>query len=582
MAFDACMLRAVLDEFNNTMPDARIEKVTQPGIDEVDLLIHSGRRSDRLVFNFGPSAPRCQLSAIAKENPKQAPMFCMLLRKYLTGARIVRAEQLGFDRIAVFYLSATDELGFPTERKIVSEIMGKYANLIVLDSEDKIIGAAKIVDFAASSVRQVIPGMRYQIPANADKLLPIGLDREELLSRLADYPEGRGADKFITSTYSGVAISIARELVYRASGAVDTPVSMLDRERFASVMEEWGRLLSEHRYTPTAVVGADGAPIEYSYMDISYLGEDCKKTVYSSFGELFDSYFSERDRLERIKQRGRDLVNLVSSGIARAERKLALQLQSKLESEGADEYRLHGDLITANIYRLRRGMTEFECENYYEENMPTVKIALDERLSPAQNAQRAYKHYTKLKTAGEIMEKQIELTRLELGYLESVSAFLERAESEDDLTEIREELCLAGFGSRMKGYKSYKLKPRKPMTLKTSGGFTLLVGKNNTENDRLTFKTAERHDIWFHTKDIPGSHVIMQTEGREPGERDYTEAAAVAAYFSKAASDTVAVDYTAVKNIKKPSGAKPGYVIYKTNYTAFVRRGLGEEIAKNG
>ncbi|MBQ7363496.1 MAG: NFACT family protein [Clostridia bacterium] len=582
MAFDACMLRAVLDEINREFPDARIEKVTQPANDEIDLLIHSGRRSSRLVFNFGPTSPRLQLSSIAKENPKQAPMFCMLLRKYLTGARITRAEQLGFDRIAIFHLSCYDELGFPTERKIVSEIMGKYANLIVLDADGKILGAAKVIDFAASTVRQVLPGMKYQIPAVAEKLLPMSIERDGFLKALAAYPAERGADRFITQTYSGVAVQIARELVYRASGAIDTPLDRVDKERFFSVLSEWSSLLKAHSYTPTAIIGADGVPTDYSYMDITYLGGAGKKTVSNSFAELFDMYFSERDRAERIKQRGRDLVNLVTGGIARAERKLALQRQSQKESEGAEEYRLAGDLITANIYRLSRGMASFECDNYYDESCPRVTVALDERLSPSQNAQRAYKRYSKLKTAGEIMKRQIELTLGELAYLKSVRGFLERAESEDDLIEIREELYAAGYAARMKGYRSSKRTPRRPLTLSTSGGYTLLVGRNNTQNDRLTFKLAERHDIWFHTKDIPGSHVIMQTGGEEPSERDYTEAAAVAAYFSQATSDTVAVDYTEVKNIKKPSGAKPGFVIYKTNFTAFVRRSLGEEIAKNG
>ncbi len=576
------MLRAVLDEINREFPDARIEKVAQPASDEIDLLIHSGRRSSRLVFNFGPSSPRLQLSGVAKENPKQAPMFCMLLRKYLTGARIVRAEQLGFDRIAVFHLSCYDELGFPTERKIVSEIMGKYANLIVLDCEDKILGAAKIIDFAASTVRQVIPGMKYQIPGIADKLLPTDLERESFDKSFSEFPSGRGADKFITSTYSGVAIQIARELVFRASGAVDTPLERVDPERLFSVLVRWSTLLREHRYTPTAVINPEGVPTEYSYMDITYLDGAGTRVTYESFSSLFDSYFSERDRIERINQRGRDLVNLVTGGIARAERKLALQRQSLEDSRGADEYRLRGDLITANIYKLTRGMTSFVCENYYDENLPTVEIPLDGRLSPSQNAQRAYRQYAKLKTAGEIMEKQIALTRAELSYLESVRGFLLRAESEDDLAEIREELYTSGFGARMRGYRPQRTPPRKPLSFTTSGGYTLLVGRNNVQNDRLTFKLAERHDIWFHTKDIPGSHVIMQTGGEEPAERDYTEAAAVAAYFSQATSDTVAVDYTAVKNIKKPSGAKPGFVIYRTNYTAFVKRSLGEEIVKNG
>ena len=578
MAFDACMMRAVLREFSSEFPEAKIEKVLEPQNDEIDLVIHYGRASSRLVFNVGANAPRLQLSDVSKENPLAAPMFCMLLRKYFLGAKITRAYQLGFDRIAVFDVSCYDDMGYPITRKIVCEIMGKYANLVILDAEDKILTAMKMIDFASSTVRQVLPGLKYQIPEAPDKIPPTELTAESFREKLAAFPKERSVEKFITSTYAGVATQIAHELAYRATGNIDTPIGKADSDKLLAVLLDWQKLLASHSYTPTAVIDEKGKPTDYSYMDISYLGDALEVVHFTSFKELFDRYFSERDRLEKIHQRGHDLVTLVNNSIARTERKLALQRESLIESERGERYRRDGDLITANLYRLSRGMTSFECEDYYDENCPTVTVELDGRLSPSANAQRMYKLYNKCKTAKEVLTEQIALWERELIYLESVRAFISRAESEEDLIEIRDELYRSGYAARMKGYKPPKKIKARPMRFVTTGGYTLLVGRNNMQNDQLTFKIAERDDIWFHTKDIPGSHVIMQTGGEEPSELDYTEAASVAAYYSQATGDTVAVDYTKVKNIKKPAGAKPGFVIYKTNYTAFVKPMQGKEL----
>ena len=271
MAFDACMMRAVLTEFQSEFCDAKIEKVLQPRNDEVDLVIHSGRVSRRLVFNVGPNAPRLQVSDTVKENPLKAPMLCMFLRKHLTGGRITEVYQLGFDRIAVFSVSCYDEMGFPTTKKIVCEIMGKYANLIILDSEDKVATALKVIDFAASTVRQVLPGLKYQIPAQQEKLHPLDIDRGVFFEKLSLFPSERTGEKFITSTWSGIATQIAHELVYRATGRIDVPVSDIDSERFYKVFSEWQTLLQNENYTPTAVFDEAGKPIEYSYMDVTYL-----------------------------------------------------------------------------------------------------------------------------------------------------------------------------------------------------------------------------------------------------------------------------------------------------------------------
>ncbi|MBR2930655.1 MAG: NFACT family protein [Clostridia bacterium] len=582
MAFDACMMRAVLGEFSRELPDAKIEKVLEPQSCEIDLVLKSGRRQRRLVFNVGPNAPRLQLSDVQKENPLKAPMFCMLLRKYLLGARIVGSEQLGFDRIAVFTVACYDEMGFPTTKKIICEIMGKYANLIITDSSDKVLGAMKIIDFAASTIRQVLPGLKYQIPACPDRISPIDATRAEFLSFFDSFSGERTAEKFITSTFSGISTQVAHELVFRTAGAIDVSARDIDRERFCSVFFEWQDLLLSERYEPTVVIDKEGKPVDYCYMDITYLGDSVSKKHYASLAEMFDDYYAERDRLERIRHRAKDIVTLVSNAKARTERKLAIQREALRESARGEEYKRKGDLITANIYMLSRGMTSFDTVDYYDENCPTVTVELDSRLSPSANAQRMYKLYNKAKTAKEVLTSQISLWEKELEYLDSVEGFISRAACEEDLVLLRDELYRSGYASRMKSYQPAKQLKAKPMRFVTSGGYPVLVGRNNIQNDQLTFKIAEKTDIWFHTKDIPGSHVIMQTGGEEPSAEDYTEAAAIAAYYSKATSDLVAVDYTEVKNIKKPQGSKPGFVTYKTNYTAFVKPMSGEENVNNG
>lgn len=581
MAFDACMMRAVLSEFESEFHEAKIEKVCQPQNDEIDLQIRGQGRSGRLVFNVGPNAPRLQLSDTVKENPIKAPMFCMLLRKHLTGARIIGVEQPRFDRIAVFRISCYDEMGFPTEKKLVCEIMGKYANLILTDNGNKIISALKLIDFSASTVRQVLPGLLYRLPEKPEKLSPLVIDKEKFYEQLACYPPERTGEKFITSIYSGIATQIARELVFRATGAIETPVFMINPDKFYEVFSQWQQLLLTEDYVPTLAIDESGKPIDYSYMGISYLCTGAVYKSFSSFKELFDSYFAEKDRVERIRQRAHDLITLISNAVARTGRKLSIQREALLESENGEKYKRSADLITANIYRIQRGMDSFSCVDYYDEACPEVTVTLDTRLSPAANAQRFYKLYNKSKTAKAVLTEQISIWERELAYLESVRAFLDKAQTEEDLAELRDELYRSGYSSKMKNYKPQKNMKLKPRELKTSGGYTLLVGRNNMQNDYLTSKLAAKDDIWFHVKDMPGSHVILVTEGKEPSEADYTEAAETAAYYSSATAAPVAVDYTRVKNVKKPAGSKPGFVIYKTNYTAYVTPKNPEE-ADNG
>ena len=571
MAFDACMLRAVLCELTEQFPEGKIEKVLQPADDEIDLVLHYGRCSRRLVFNVGPTAPRIQLTDIAKENPKVAPSFCMLLRKRLVGAKIVSVTQPNFDRIARLKVLGYDEMGYPLTMYIVCEIMGKYANFILLDGDDKIISAIKPVDFAASSIRQILPGLKYEYPAISERLNPTDFDEGEVRALLSAADTSRTVERFITSSFSGVAIQIARELCYRATGGLDAPLYSADNEVLISVLTDWRDLLRENRYSPTLAKDSLGTPKDYSYMNITYLGADAEYVSFGALSGLLDSFFAERDRLEKITQRARDLKNIISSAIARTERKLELQRKTLLDCERAEEYRRTGDLITANLFRIPKGAETVEVVDYYDEACPTVTVTLDKRLSATANAAKFYKLYTKAKTARRVLCEQIIHWEGELRYLESVGAFLEACESEADIADIREELYSAGYGRGMKGYKPRATAKPRPLVMTTSGGFTLLVGRNNIENDRLTFKIARKEDLWFHTKDYPGSHVILVTEGKEPSETDYTEACQIAAGHSSARTGTVAVDYTRVKNIKKPPAARAGFVTYSTNYTAFVR-----------
>ena len=563
-------MRAVLSDIWQKFPDAKIEKVLQPQNDEIDLVIHSGRQTGRLVLNAGPNAPRIQLTSIAKENPLKAPTFCMFLRKHLLGARIVEIEQPGFDRIAVFTLSCYDEMGFAVKRKLICEIMGKYANLVFCDEDFKIISALKFIDFSQSTVRQIIPGLRYTLPEQQKKTPAIEFSEQAFYKSLAEYPKDKTAEKFIVGAFGGIATQISRELVYRAVGQNDLPISEIDTEKLKNVMLSWHNTLVSGDYTPTIALDFDGKPIDYSYMDITYFEGGAKIKSFDSLAELLDTYFSEKDRLEKIRQRGRDLIILISNAISRTERKLSLQRESLLESERGEEYKRNGDLITANIYKIQRGMDRVLCVDYYDESCAEIEITLDTRLSPAANAQRYYKLYNKAKKAKEVLTEQIKIWEGELLYLDSVRAFLDKAVTEEDINELREELYRSGYSAKLKNYRPQKKIKLTPMQFKTSGGYTVLVGKNNIQNDNLTFKVADKGDLWFHVKDMPGSHVIMQTGGQEPSESDYTEAAEIAAYYSKATAGPVPVDYTKVKNIKKPAGSKPGFVIYKTNYTAYV------------
>ena len=571
MAFDAGMLRCTLSELRKTALGARIEKVYQPERDEILLQMRSFEGGKRLLINAGSNNARIGFCEIPKENPQNPPMFCMLLRKYLQGAKLVEIEQADFDRVAFLGFDTRDEMGFECRRYLIAELMGKYSNLIFADGDKRIITALRTTDFSFDSVRQLIPGMVYSLPS-ADKINPRYITQEDFLSLIENAPRERACDKLIVSSFMGVAPVVAREIVYRATGHTDTPVGYCFADDLWREFERFQSILNSEDFSPCLILNGEEI-VEYSFLSIDQYGS-YERRDFESAGALLDAYFASRDNKQRVHQRASDILKLLTNAEARIRKKLELQRTELGECDEGEKYRKYGDLITANLYRLPQKTSIAELEDYEEMdedgNCPTLRIELDSRLSPSANAQRFYKKYAKTKTARVELARQIELGEGELEYIYTVFEALTRAESPADLMEIRDELYRSGYASRMKSYASHKQKAPVVMQFVTPDGMRVLCGKNNLQNEYITHKLAEKHDYWFHARQTPGSHVLLVTEGREPTDLDFTTAAEIAAHYSKAEGANIGVDYLLARHIKKPAGSKPGFVIYHTNWTAYV------------
>ena len=571
MAFDAGMLRCTLSELRKTALGARIEKVYQPERDEILLQMRSFEGGKRLLINAGSNNARIGFCEIPKENPQNPPMFCMLLRKYLQGAKLIEIEQADFDRVAFLGFDTRDEMGFECRRYLIAELMGKYSNLIFADGDKRIITALRTTDFSFDSVRQLIPGMVYSLPS-ADKINPRYITQEDFLSLIENAPRERACDKLIVSSFMGVAPVVAREIVYRATGHTDTPVGYCFADDLWREFERFQSILNSEDFSPCLILNGEEI-VEYSFLPIDQYGS-YERRDFESAGALLDAYFASRDNKQRVHQRASDILKLLTNAEARIRKKLELQRTELSECDEGEKYRKYGDLITANLYRLPGKTSIAELEDYEEMdeegNCPTLRIELDSRLSPSANAQRFYKKYAKTKTARVELARQIELGEGELEYIYTVFEALTRAESPADLMEIRDELYRSGYASRMKSYASHKQKAPVVMQFVTPDGMRVLCGKNNLQNEYITHKLAEKHDYWFHARQTPGSHVLLVTEGREPTDLDFTTAAEIAAHYSKAEGANIGVDYLLARHIKKPAGSKPGFVIYHTNWTAYV------------
>ena len=570
MALDAVCLQAVLCELRPRIVGARIDKVQQPFRDQVILLL---RGNLRLLLHAGASAPRIQLTGQLRDNPAEPPMFCMLLRKYLVGGRIRALTQPSLERLAELTIDVTDDFGRPSVRTLVLEAMGRHSNLILLDEQRRIIDCMRRVDGEMSAQRPVLPGLFYEYPPVHGKRYLTDETREGFFAQLDQASPEQTLDGFLLDRYFGISPLIARELVFRATGETDSRIFEADPEGAERLWQEIGALcgrIAAGDFQPVCLY-RDEKPLEFSYMPIAQYGPLVKQRTAESFCAMLDAFYESRERQERLRQRGQDLLRTATTARDRLRRKLALQEKDYAATQERDQLRLSGDLITANLYRMERGQRTLTTENFYDEAGGSVTIPLDPLLTPQQNAAKYYKRYTKAKTAERYLREQMELARRDAAYLDSVLEEIRQAETEQDFQEIRGELKEAGYLRRQGKEKKELRRASRPRQFRTSAGLRVLVGRNNRQNDRLTLKDADRRDLWLHTQKIHGAHVILCTGGEEPDEQSLQEAAMIAAWYSQAQeSSKVPVDYTPVKNVKKPSGARPGMVIYSTCRTVYV------------
>ena len=562
MPLDALCLTAVAGEVRAAVQGGKIDKIYQPTRDEVVLYIRGPAGNVRLLLSANPGHPRAHLTERNRENPEQPPMFCMLLRKHLQGARILELNQPPLERILDFRLETLDELGDRVERRLVLEAMGRSANLLLLDGEGRIVDCTRRVDGdLARGQRQLLPGLFYRQPPAVDKLNPFTLSPEELRLVLAN-PLGKAWDKLLLDSFTGLSPLVARELAFRAGG---------DSEKLAAELEKLGKAVEENHFTAYLLV-REGKPVDFTFLPVLQYGPETESIPQESFSALLDDFFSDRESAERVRQRGQDLVKSVTSARDRTARKLGNQARELEATKNRERLRELGDILTSNLHLMEKGMSTFRTMDFYDPEGEEVDIPLDPLLTPQQNAAKYYKEYNKAKTAEEMLTIQIEKGEKELEYLNSVLENIALAEGEKDLQEIRQELTETGYLRRPKtAAKRAKKVSGKPMEFRSSSGLRISVGKNNSQNDLLTTKLAYKSDIWLHTQKIHGSHVILWLEGGEADARSLTEAAQLAAYFSQARDGSkVPVDYTPVKYVKKPAGARPGMVVYTTYQTAVV------------
>lgn len=562
MPLDAICLQGVVGELAPQLTGSRIEKIQQPARDQIILLLRGSRR---LFLNAGANQPRIHLTEQLRDNPSQPPMFCMLLRKHLSGGIIESVRQEPLERVVTLTVLASDEMGERSRFTLVWEGMPRRANLILCDRDGRIIDCLRRVDLEAEQDRQVLPGLFYRLPTRQDKRSPLSVTEEEFAALLGRAAPDAPLDGWLLDTFTAISPLVARELTVRACGSTDAPVSQ--GSALWEVFSRWQRDVHENAFTPT-LIKRNGSLADFTYGPVTQYGTYAETEVYDSFSHLLDDFYEKREQAERVKQKGRDLLKTATTARDRVRRKLAAQEKELAACLDRDHLRICGELITANLYRMERGQSRLTAQNYYDENCADMDIPLDVRLSPQENAARYFKQYAKAKTAEKYLTAQLQRGREELQYLESVLQELAQAESEQDFNDIRTELTdggyLRGRGKKQPGFQ----RASKPREFRSSAGLRILVGRNNRQNDRLTTKDADKRDIWLHTQKIHGSHVILCTDGTEPDEQSLMEAASLAAYFSQAQGSTkVPVDYTPVKFVKKPAGAKPGMVVYTTYQT---------------
>jgi len=566
MAFDAFFLTAVLEELRQKATGGRVEKIHQPSRDTIILQLRCEKGREKLLIAANPASPRLHLTASNPENPDQPPMFCMLLRKHLSGARLAQVSQLPMERMAEFSFDCTDEMGYPVQKKLLVELMGRTCNVYLLDPEGRIIDCLRRIGLDESSRRAALPGLKYQLPEKIEKQDPRDFVAEDYVNLLV----APGADLLsdrLMDALGGLSPLICREAALFAAGDTDARVEHLNRSDAAEKLELFFR---EHLAYPKPYYYAspDGTPKQFAFCPIRQYG-NCREA--DSFTALLDNFYIVRDKKDAMRQKSQTVRKTVTNLCQRIRRKLAIQEKELTATYDRERLRQLGDIVTANLHRITKGQTILQAEDFYDEEMKTVDIALSPLLSPQQNAAKYYKDYTRMKNAEKELTHQIELGQQELRYLESVLEELNRAETEAELEEIRQELQDSAYLRPDTGKKRMKQAKSQPMRFESTDGYPIYVGRNNRQNDELTFKLARKDDLWLHAQKVHGSHVIISCGGTTPPDDTVTQAAQLAAYYAESAGgQNIPVDVTPVKQVKKTPGSKPGMVIYHTYRTVIV------------
>ena len=566
MAFDATFLTAVLDEIRTKAAGARVEKIHQPSRDTVIFLLRCSEGREKLIFAANPTAPRLHLTAASPENPAEPPMFCMLLRKHLSGARLSGVEQIPMERCAIFTFDCTDEMGFPVQKRLVCELMGRTCNLYLLSPDGRIIDCLRRIGLDESAKRAALPGLNYQLPEKVEKQDARSWEKQDYVNLL----KGEGADLLsdrLMDSIGGLSPLVCREAALYAAGSVDARIEGMDIDGVSDRLQLW---FYEHLNHPAPYYYAqsDGTPKQFAFCPIrQYGGCECS----DSFAALLDMYYTVRDRKDTMRQKSQAVRKTVQNLCTRIQKKLAIQEKELTATFDRERLRQLGDIVTANIHKIVKGQTTVQCEDFYDEEMPLIDIPISPILSPQQNAAKFYKDYTRMKNAEKELTKQMELGEQELSYLRSVLEELSRAETEAELEEIRRELQEGGYIKADPGKRKMKQGKLPPMRFESTDGYPIYVGRNNRQNDELTFKLARKDDIWCHASKVHGSHVIISCGGTVPPDDTITQAAQLAAHYAETkGGQNLPVDVTPVKQVKKIQGGKPGMVIYHSYRTVIV------------
>lgn len=580
MALDGALLRQIKHELEGCLIGSRVDKIHQFSREEMVFVLRlrepaaDGARSAKLYLSAGADSPRLHLTSSSFENPKSPPMFCMLMRKHLGSAKLLEIRQVGLDRILHLIFETRNEMGDLIELTVAIEIMGRHSNIILINENGRVIDSIKRIDDTMSSVRPILPGVRYTLPPAQDKLDLITSTPEQIEQRLI---EGKDTplSKALLAAVQGVSPIVCREVANYVFVGDDRVISEMTPDHFDRLRFFLSRVIlmaRDYTGTPTSVIDSRKKPMDFSFLDIHQYGGSMFTRTYDSYSQLLDDFYTQRDNIQRMRHRSSDLLKVLANTADRIARKLSLQQKELADCSDRETWKIYGDLISANLYSIQKGDRTARLINFYDEAQSEVVIPLDPRKTPAQNAQKYYGEYRKADTAEKKLRELIEEGQQEAVYIDSVFDALTRAQTNDELTAIRAELAEQGYlrkkGSAAKKGKEPKLAPKR---YRSDDGFTILVGRNNVQNDQLTLKEARGRDYWFHTKNIPGSHTIVVSDGQEVPDSTLHQAAILAAVNSKAAeSSQVPVDYTLIKNVKKPRGAKPGMVIYVSYQTAYV------------